>query len=108
MTEAAPAPVPGSPPATAGLPASRPAFGIGPDGSYTRGGQIIAFLCGLWTMVLSFPLLFVGALLYTKAEEVFKDDPARARTLVSWSWLSITVGPVIGAAVVTGVALLFR
>jgi hypothetical protein len=105
MNEAVPAP--GSPPAAA-VSAARPAFGIGPDGSYTRGGQVIAFLFGLWTMVLSFPLLFVGALLYTKAEEVFKDDPARARRLVTWSWLSITVAPVVSAAVITSVTLLLR
>ncbi|MFC5747020.1 hypothetical protein [Actinomadura rugatobispora] len=107
MNEAAPAPG-ALPVASAGPTASHPAFGIGQDGTYTRTGQVLAFLAGLWTMVLFFPLLFVGAILYTKAEEVFKDDPARARKLVSWSWLSVTVAPVLAVAVVIAATLPFR
>ncbi|MFF5260388.1 hypothetical protein ACFY4C_15700 [Actinomadura viridis] len=94
MTEAAPAPAFASP---------RPAPGIGPDGTYTRAGQVLAFLAGLWAMVLFFPLLFAGALLYARAEERFRDDPARARTLVLWSWFAITIGPPIGFLLVFAV-----
>jgi len=97
MNEAAPAPAPFSGTYEA---AGTPAFGIGPDGTYTRAGQILAFLAGIWTMVVFFPLLFVGALLYTKAETVFPTAPDRARTLVRWSWLCLTVLPPAAAACV--------
>jgi hypothetical protein len=93
MTEAAPA-------ASASALTPRRAPGIGPDGTYTRGGQLAAFLCGLWAMVAFFPLLIVGALLYTWAEDGFERDPERSRKLVVWSWLSITVGPLLGVLVV--------
>ncbi|QFG21163.1 hypothetical protein [Actinomadura sp. WMMB 499] len=78
--------------------APRLAFGIGPDGTYTRLGQTIAFVLGLLTMFAFLPLLFVAALLYARAEERFPNDPERARTLVTWSWISIVV-PVAVAAV---------
>jgi hypothetical protein len=93
MNEAAPAPAPFSSPYEAAGP--RLGFGIGPDGTYTRSGQILAFLAGLWAMVVFFPALVAGALLYTKSEEIFTQDPVRARTLVLRSWLSITVVPPI-------------
>ncbi len=40
----------------------------------------------------------VAALLYTRAETRFAEDPARARALVNWSWLCITVPVVIAVA----------
>ncbi|MFD0851848.1 hypothetical protein ACFQ07_06430, partial [Actinomadura adrarensis] len=55
----------------------------------------LAFACGVLTMVLFFPMLVAGALLYTRAEAVFQDDPDGARPLYVWSWLSITVAPVV-------------
>ncbi|MFB4301762.1 hypothetical protein [Actinomadura sp. NTSP31] len=79
--------------------APRLAFGIGPDGSYTRGGQAAAFILGLFTTIAFLPLVVVGALLYTKAEATFPADADRARRLVNWSWASISVPVVIGAAV---------
>jgi hypothetical protein len=106
MNQAAPAPSPFSGSALAGTP--RPAFGIGPDGTYTRAGQVLAFLCGLWTMALFFPLLFPAAILYTRSEEVFQDDPGRARKLVQWSWLCITLAPATVAAVVFMVIEIMR
>ncbi|MEV5826341.1 hypothetical protein AB0L25_12255 [Spirillospora sp. NPDC052242] len=84
--------------------APRLAFGIGPDGAYTRFGQTVAFVLGLLTMFAFLPLLFVSALLYARAEERFADDPERARTLVNWSWLAITVPVVIGAVTAVVVA----
>ncbi|MFD0905216.1 hypothetical protein [Actinomadura sediminis] len=87
--------------AAPGQAAPRLAFGIGPDGTYTRLGQTIAFVLGLLTMFAFLPLVFVAALLYARAEERFADDPERARTLVNWSWLSIAVPVALGA--VTGV-----
>ncbi|MFI0449593.1 hypothetical protein [Actinomadura sp. 6N118] len=86
---------------TASSPASL-GLGIGPDGSYTRGGQVVAFLLGLWTMVLFFPLLVVGAMLYARAEEVFEANPGKAKKMVLWSWLSISVLPLIPAVVIGG------
>lgn len=80
--------------------APRLAFGIGPDGTYTRFGQTAAFILGLLTTFAFLPLVVVAALLYARAEVRFAEDPARARTLVNWSWLSITVPVVI--AVVAG------
>ncbi|MFI0355114.1 hypothetical protein [Actinomadura sp. 9N407] len=101
MTEAAPA----APfPAYALTPRLAP--GIGPDGTYTQAGQIVAFLCGLWAMVAFFPMLVLAALLYTWAEDGFARDPERSRKLVIWSWLCVTVGPIVGAlvtAIVVGV-----
>ncbi|WP_026404565.1 hypothetical protein [Actinomadura rifamycini] len=103
MTAAAPHPaVPH--PATPSSAASRRAFGIGPDGTYTRLGQTVAFVLGLLTMVAFFPCLFVSALLYARAEERFADDPERARTLVNWSWIGITVPVAAGAAAAAIVA----
>ncbi|WP_433463229.1 hypothetical protein [Spirillospora sp. CA-128828] len=92
MTEAVAAPV----------AAPRPAFGIGPDGTYTLFGQVLAFILGLITTFVFLPLVVVAALLYTRAETVFAENPSRARALVIWSWLSITV-PVIVAGAVAGV-----
>lgn len=88
----------------ASVPASapRPAFGIGPDGTYTRFGQVTAFILGLLTTFAFLPLVVVAALLYTRAETRFADDPARARTLVNWSWLSITAPVVIAILAVAG------
>jgi hypothetical protein len=82
--------------------APRPAFGIGPDGTYTRVGQVLAFILGLLTTFVFLPLVVVAALLYARAEIRYAEDPARARTLVNWSWLSITV-PVVLAAIAAGV-----
>jgi hypothetical protein len=87
MTQAASAPFSGSYAATG----PRLAFGIGPDGTYTRGGQVLAFIAGLFTLILFFPLLFPGAILYTRAEEVFAENPERARKLVMWSWICVTL-----------------
>ncbi|WP_192809783.1 hypothetical protein [Actinomadura rudentiformis] len=78
----------------------RPGLGIGPDGSYTRGGQIAAFLLGLWAMIVFLPLLVVGAMLYTRAEEIYPTDPGRASSLVTWSWVSISVFPPLAAGLV--------
>ena len=99
MTETAPA-------ASAPVPAPVSAFGIGPDGTYTRGGQVAAFVLGLFTMVLFVPLVVVAALLYARAETRFAEDPARARALVNWSWACVGVPVVIGAVVAVLVALL--
>ncbi|GLW65527.1 hypothetical protein Arub01_37710 [Actinomadura rubrobrunea] len=74
-------------------------FGIGTDGSYTRGGQVLAFALGLWTMLAFLPLLFVGAILYTRAEERFAEDPQGARRLVTWSWLCVSVLPLVPVAI---------
>lgn len=100
MTEA----VSGAVPASA--PAPRLAFGIGPDGTYTRFGQAAAFVLGLLTTFVFLPLVVVGALLYTRAETRFGEDPARARTLVIWSWLSITAPILIAAVAIAVVAAL--
>ncbi|XRQ12519.1 hypothetical protein ACN3XK_16975 [Actinomadura welshii] len=91
----------------ASVPAAAPrlAFGIGPDGTYTRLGQIAAFVLGVLTMLAFLPLMVVAALLYDRAETVFAEDPARARRLVNWSWLSITV-PVAVSVVAVPVLLL--
>ncbi|GAA2600050.1 hypothetical protein SMC26_19625 [Actinomadura fulvescens] len=80
-------------------------LGIGPDGTYTRGAQVVAFLLGLWTMLVFFPLLVVGAMLYANAEEVFKTNPGRAKTMVLWSWLSVSVFPPVAAVVALGVVI---
>jgi hypothetical protein len=91
MNEAAPTPLL----AYLETAAPRTAFGIGPDGSYTRGGQVLAFACGLVTMAVFFPMLVPAALLYTRAEAVFQDDPDGARPLYVWSWLCVTVAPAV-------------
>ncbi|MWA03797.1 hypothetical protein F8568_026120 [Actinomadura sp. LD22] len=78
--------------------APRLAFGIGPDGTYTRIGQTFAFILGLLTTFAFLPLVVVGALLYTKAEGIFPADADRARRLVNWSWVSITVPVVLAVA----------
>ncbi|RKS77264.1 hypothetical protein BZB76_2642 [Actinomadura pelletieri DSM 43383] len=77
-------------------PASSLAFGIGPDGTYTRSGQAAAFVLGVATMLVFFPLMVVAALLYTRAETVFPENPRRARSLVNWSWISIAVPGIPG------------
>ncbi|MEW2354472.1 hypothetical protein [Spirillospora sp. NPDC029432] len=77
----------------------RRAPGIGPDGTYTLGGQIVAFLLGLYAMVVFFPALIMAALLYTWAEGRFERDPAGARTRVIWSWVCVSAGPIVGLAV---------
>lgn len=101
MTEAAPAPAP----AAAFAPLRAP--GIGPDGSYTRRGQIVAFAVGLLAMFGFFPGLIAGAVLYTRAEERYDRDPGSARKLVRWSWLSLALSALPGAAlVIGGVAML--
>lgn len=86
--------------------APRLAFGIGPDGTYTRVGQTVAFVLGLLTTFAFLPLVVVGAVLYTKAEGVFPADAARARRLVNWSWISITVPVVIAVAAAAAVTVL--
>ncbi|GLZ13616.1 hypothetical protein Acsp04_38510 [Actinomadura sp. NBRC 104425] len=91
--------------ATAASP--RLGFGIGPDGTYTRGGQVLAFVLGVWAMLAFLPLVFAGAVLYTRAEERFAEDPERARRLVTWSWLCVSVLPPAAAAIGAGVYLAF-
>ncbi|GAA4233272.1 hypothetical protein GCM10022254_35370 [Actinomadura meridiana] len=89
------------------VPAARPGFGIGPDGTYTRFGQVAAFVLGLLTTFVFLPLVVVAAKLYLRSEDVFAEDPARARKLANWSWVSITVpGLPALVAVVVGLALL--
>lgn len=51
------------------------------------------------------PLVVVAALLYTRAETRFADDPARARALVNWSWLCVTAPIVIAAVAAALLAL---
>ncbi|WP_433329823.1 hypothetical protein [Spirillospora sp. CA-294931] len=97
MEAAAPA-APASTPAPSGY-----GLGIGPDGTYTPAAQVVAFICGLWTMVLFFPFLILGALLYTNAEPAFESDPRRARKMMLWSWLSVSLLPLLAAAIVGGV-----
>jgi hypothetical protein len=86
--------------------APRLAFGIGPDGTYTRTGQTAAFTLGLLTTFAFLPLVVVGAVLYTRAEGIFPADADRARRLVNWSWVSITVPVVIAVAAGAAVAAL--
>lgn len=83
---AAPVPAPFPPP-----PAAKRAFGIGPDGTYTRTGQILAFVFGLYSMLAFVPMVFLGAILYDRSEAHFPQNPKRARAMVRWSWLSLTV-----------------
>ncbi|GGV30379.1 hypothetical protein GCM10010182_61960 [Actinomadura cremea] len=83
----------------------RLAFGIGPDGAYTRLGQTIAFVLGLLTMFVFLPLLVVAALLYARAEDRFPNDPERARMLVNWSWISIVAPVAVGAVIAVIVAV---
>ncbi|MEU5995038.1 hypothetical protein ABZ806_39190 [Spirillospora sp. NPDC047418] len=92
---------------TAPAAASAPslAFGIGPDGTYTRFGQAAAFVLGLLTTIAFLPLTVVAALLYTRAETRFAEDPARARTLVNCSWLCVTVPVAIALAGAAAVML---
>ncbi|MEV4678250.1 MULTISPECIES: hypothetical protein [Actinomadura] len=85
-------------PIAASSPAPSLAFGIGPDGTYTRAGQVAAFILGTFTTLAFFPLAVAAALLYTRAETRFAEDPARARTLVTWSWLCIGIPVALGAA----------
>ncbi|MFI0485812.1 hypothetical protein [Actinomadura sp. 9N215] len=83
------------------------AIGIGEDGTYTRFGQVAAFVLGVLTMLAFLPLLVVAAMLYTRAETVFAADPARARSLVNWSWVCIAVPGVPALiALVAGAGLL--
>lgn len=91
-------------------PSARLGLGIGADGTYTRLGQVAAFVLGLITTFVFLPLVVVAALLYTRAETRFAENPARARALVRWSWLCITLFPVLAAgaigAVVAGIVAL--
>ncbi|TDD31921.1 hypothetical protein E1287_24750 [Actinomadura sp. KC06] len=91
-------------------PVSGTAFGIGADGTYTRFGQVAAFVLGVLTMFAFLPLLVVAAMLYTRSETVFAEDPARARRLVNWSWISIAVpgGLAFIALAVLGLGALLR
>ncbi|WP_433226852.1 hypothetical protein [Actinomadura formosensis] len=82
------------------------AFGIGPDGTYTRFGQVAAFVLGLLTTFVFLPLVVVAALLYTRAETRFAEDPARARALVNWSWLCVTAPIVIAAVAIAALLAL--
>ncbi|QKW38095.1 hypothetical protein HUT06_32215 [Actinomadura sp. NAK00032] len=91
-------------PIAAPSPAPSLAFGIGPDGTYTRVGQTAAFILGTFTMLAFFPLAVVAALLYTRAETRFAENPARARALVTWSWLCIGIPVAIGAVIAVLVA----
>lgn len=83
-----------------------PALGIGPDGSYTRPGQFFAFVLGLLTTLVFMPLTVLAALLYTWAEPRFATDPKRARVLVIWSWLSITVLPLVVVVLAVTIAMI--
>ncbi|MEU8346057.1 hypothetical protein AB0C74_30535 [Spirillospora sp. NPDC048832] len=87
-------------------PAPVLAFGIGPDGTYTRLGQVAAFVLGTLTTLVFFPLAVAAAVLYTHAETRFADDPARARALVNWSWLCIAAPVVLGSVAAVLVAAL--
>ncbi|TYK52294.1 hypothetical protein [Actinomadura decatromicini] len=84
-------------------PSRRLALGVGADGTYTRPGQAAAFVLGLVTTFVFLPLVVVAALLYTRAETRFADDPARARVLVRWSWLCITLFPILAAGAIGAV-----
>ncbi|WP_242905569.1 hypothetical protein [Actinomadura terrae] len=76
------------------------ALGVGADGTYTLGGQVAAFLLGVLTMLLFFPLIVVAALLYTRAEERFASgEVERGRRLVTWSWVCITPLPALALVV---------
>ncbi|MBW8484161.1 hypothetical protein [Actinomadura parmotrematis] len=83
--------------------APRTGFGIGPDGSYTRGGQAVAYVCAIWATLLFFPLVVVGAMLYTSADLHFAENPERSRRFVFWSWLCVSLFPPLAAALVGGV-----
>ena len=91
--------------APAPAPSARLAFGIGPDGTYTRFGQLAAFFLGLLTTFVFLPLVVVAALLYTRAETRFATDPERSRTLVTWSWICVTILPLAAAGAIAGVAV---
>ncbi|MFD0687678.1 hypothetical protein [Actinomadura fibrosa] len=87
----------------------RPALGIGPDGTYTRTGQVFAFVLGLLTTFVFLPLVVVAALLYTNAENRFAtNDVQGGRRLVIWSWLSITVLPLLVAGAIAVVVAAIR
>jgi hypothetical protein len=101
MSDVAPAPFP--PP-----PAARRAPGIGPDGTYTRLGQVLALLFGLYSMIAFVPMVFLGAILYDRSEAHFPQNPKRARTMVIWSWLSITVLSTLGGALILGLIMASR
>ncbi|GAA2113259.1 hypothetical protein [Actinomadura alba] len=73
-------------------PARRAAL-IGPDGTYTRVGQTLAFILGFISLVFV-PATVVAAMLYTHGEARFATDPERARKLMNWSWIALLVWPV--------------
>ncbi|MBC6458734.1 hypothetical protein [Actinomadura sp. HBU206391] len=76
---------------------------IGPDGTYTRNGQALAFVLGVIGL-LFVPATLAAALLYTRAETLFATEPEEARRLVSWSWIALMIVPVLG--IVTGLIAL--
>jgi hypothetical protein len=103
MSDVAPAPAPFPAP-----PAARRAPGIGTDGTYTRLGQVLAFIFALYSMFAFVPMVFLGAILYDRSEAHFAQNPKRARTMVIWSWLSITVLSTLCGAIVLTVVMLSR
>jgi hypothetical protein len=65
---------------------------IGPDGTYTRTGQTLAFILGCLNLAFV-PATIAAALLYTHAETRFTTDPDGARLLVNWSWIALVIMP---------------
>jgi hypothetical protein len=82
------------------VPASVPrAPFIGPDGTYTRSGQALAYILGFISLAF-IPATVAAAVLYTVGEARFRTDPESARQLMNWSWIALLIVPVLTACAV--------
>ena len=72
-------------------------LGLRPDGSMSRRASTIGFILGTICVFGAFPLAILGIVLSNMGMNRVQSDPAKARTLVVWSWgvLGVTSGLVL-------------
>lgn len=91
-----------APAAAPGLP-----LGVQADGTLTPAAMVLGFITGTVAVLTLLPLGVLGIILNNMGLERVWTAPARARALITWSWVILAASSVLGPSLIV-VALVLQ
>jgi len=75
-------------------------WGVTESGEFTRGGVIVAFVAGLWAVIMCLPMAVLGVVISCMGLDRVTSDPKTARSYLRWSWIIFAAAPLGGALII--------